>query len=610
MKKRILSFLIVALILFSSLMTACSNNSSTEEDEKNINKEASASTKTVSMYVVTENEVPEKDQRLVNAAFNVITKAKFKTQVVLHFLTYENYYSTIEGIIDANLKYEELRDEHESVLKAAKKAAKASKVATDTEWFDNFYREHPQYADFRETVELTGEDTTAEETVLVTIEGIEGVTLSEIKYPEEKPNQLDIIWIDSYDRYIQYVENDWLYRLDDELTSSSKKLKEYIQPSLLAWAKWAGSGTYGIPNNHSIGSYTYLLLNKELVDKYHYDVNDMNSLMKCENYLADVAKYETDVQPIVGDLPLTGAFYWTYDSEAKKIIPTEFSLLGNTFSTDKTLDPSSTTNSYIGARNVFTLAEYTNQLRAIQKYKDAGYVSEKSEDGKKCALKVVRGGAELKAEFGEDYYMVTLETPRIEEDDVFGSMFAVSAYTKSVSRSMEVITYLNTNSDLRNVLQYGVKGTHYNLNADGTVTRINNNYMMDIRKTGNAFVAYPEEGMTPDIWSYGKIQNSGLKGGLINCFRVTESNLVPPEGSENEPLNVADLETLRTESAEIYKKLQSVSSSEELEAFITEYSTYLSNIIKNNSNMSRTSGIYGVYAGWMVDKGLYVPEEG
>ncbi len=610
MKKRILSFLIAAVILLSALMTGCSNETSVEEAESDINEEASSSTKTVSMYVVTENEVPEKDQKLVNAAFNVITKAKFKTQVVLHFLTYENYYSTVEGLIDANLKYEELRDEHDDALRAAKKAAKASKIATDTEWFDNFYAEHPEYADFRETVALTGDDTTAEETVLVTIEGIEGVTLSEIKYPEEKANQLDIIWIDSYDRYNKYVENGWLSRLDDELTSSSKKLKEYIQPSLFSWAKWAGSGTYGIPNNHAVGSYTYLLLNKELIDKYHYDVSALNSLAKCEDFLADVAKYEPDVQPIVGELPVTGAFYWTYDSEGRKVIADEFSLLGNTFSTEKTLDPTSTTNSFIGAKNVFTLTEYTNQLRAIQKYKDAGYVSETAEEGKKCALKVVKGGAELQAEYGEEYYMVTLETPRIEEDDVFGSMFAVSAYTKSLSRSMEVITYINTNVDLRNVLQYGVKGTHYNLNADGTVTRINNNYMMDIRKTGNAFVAYPEEGMDPDIWSYGKIQNSNLKGGLINCFRVTESNLVPPEGSETEALNVADLETLRAESAEIYKKLQAVNSSEELEAFIAEYSTYLSSIIKNNSNMSKTSGIYGVYAAWMTEKGLYIPEEG
>ncbi len=608
MNKRILSFLLAAVIIVSVLLTGCSSDKTSEEAEQNVNKEASSSTKTISMYVVTENEVSEKDQRLVSAAFNTITKAKFKTQVVIHFLTYENYYPTIEGLIEANLRYQELRDEHASVLKDAQKRAKASGITTDLEWFDKFYAEHPQYADFRETEELTGEDTTAEETVLVTIEGIEGVTLSEIKYPDERANQLDILWIDSYDTYMKYIDNEWLSRLDDELTSSSKKIKEYIQPSLLAWAKWAGSGTYGIPNNHAIGSYTYLLLNRELIDKYHYDVNDMNSLAKCENYLNDIAKYENDVQLIVGDLPVTGTFYWTYDAEGRKILHDEFSLIGNTFSLDKTLDPTSSTNSYIGAKNIFTVLEYTNQLKAIQKYKDAGYISETAADGKKIALQVVKGGAELQAKYRDEYYMVALETPRIEEEDVFGSMFAVSYFTRSLSRSMEVITYLNTNSDLRNVLQYGVKGVHYDLNPDGTLYRLNNDYMMDIRKTGNAFVAYPEEGSDPDVWTYGKVQNSSLRGGLINCFRVTDDDLNPSD-QEKDALNVNDLVTLRNESAEIYRKLQAVNSYEELEAFIAEYSTYLSTIVKNNTNMNKTSGIYGVYSSWLTDKGLYVAEE-
>jgi hypothetical protein len=334
----------------------------------------------------------------------------------------------------------------------------------------------------------------------------------------------------------------------------------------------------------------------------------MNSLAKCENYLNDIAKYENDVQLIVGDLPVTGTFYWTYDAEGRKILHDEFSLIGNTFSLDKTLDPTSSTNSYIGAKNIFTVLEYTNQLKAIQKYKDAGYISETAADGKKIALQVVKGGAELQAKYRDEYYMVALETPRIEEEDVFGSMFAVSYFTRSLSRSMEVITYLNTNSDLRNVLQYGVKGVHYDLNPDGTLYRLNNDYMMDIRKTGNAFVAYPEEGSDPDVWTYGKVQNSSLRGGLINCFRVTDDDLNPSD-QEKDALNVNDLVTLRNESAEIYRKLQAVNSYEELEAFIAEYSTYLSTIVKNNTNMNKTSGIYGVYSSWLTDKGLYVAEE-
>ena len=608
MKKKILSLFLALVMMLSVALVGCSDDSDT--GETSVSEAASESTITLSMYVVTENEVAQYDQDLVTRAFNAITKSKFKTQVVLHFLTYDNYYSTIQSIVDGNAAYEALKDEHDAELKAAKKNAKALGIATDSQWFDDFYEQNPQYADFRETEELTGDDTTAEETVQVTIEGVEGYTITEVKYPEEKAYQLDIVWIDSYDRYMEFIENEWLERLDDELGSASKKLKEYINPTLLSWAKWAGSGTYAIPNNSVLGEYTYLLLNKELMDKYNYDASSLTTLAKCADFLADVAKYESSVQPVYGELPVTNAFYWSYDEDGRKIISDKFNLLGNVVSNDKSLDPSSTTNSFIGAKNIFTLGDYTTQLRAIQSYKDAGYVSETIKDGQTYALRVVKGNADLAAEYGDEYYMNVLECPRIDEDAVFSSMFGVTTFTRSLTRSMEIITYLNTNSELRNVLQYGVENVHYTVNSDGTITRLNNNYMMNIRNTGNVFVAYPEEGMSADAWTYGKQQNLDAKSDVINCFRVSEEQLVQQEGSEDEPLNLTEINTLKTVSEEIEKEYAAIKNSEELEAFISKYSNSNATVIKNQSTMSKTSGIYGLYYNWMLDKNLYIIEEG
>jgi hypothetical protein len=90
-------------------------------------------------------------------------------------------------------------------------------------------------------------------------------------------------------------------------------------------------------------------------------------------------------------------------------------------------------------------------------------------------------------------------------------MFGVCAYTRSESRSMEIVTYMNTNAEFRNILQYGVEGTHYELidNGNGTTTvkPLVNDYKMDIYATGNVFLAHPEPQMSPDIWENGKIQN-------------------------------------------------------------------------------------------------------
>ncbi len=615
MNKRLISLILSAAMLVGVLLTGCSQE---EPDDPNAPTKqlASASAKTVSMYVVTENDVSEETAAKVTDAFNQITKAKFKTRVVLHFYTYDNYYTAIEKVIADNAAREAMKEEHLKALKAAKAEAKAEDIPTDSEWFDQFYIKHPEYAEFRETQELTGEDTTAEETETMAISGTENFFITSVKYPEEKVGQLDIIWIDSYDRYMDYIGRDWLSRLDDELTASSKKLKEYISPELLAWAKWAGSGTYAIPNNCVVGEYTYMLLNKKYVDKYNYDPATMSNLASTDtaSYLADIAKYEPSLIPIVGDLPVTNTIYWNYNEETRAVDTDKFCILGEYYSSARTIDPSVTTNMPISARNLFGVSYYTDQLMNIQRYKDAGYIRTDVPVDTECALKVVKGGKELESKYSDEYYINVLEYPRISEANVFNSMFAVSSFTNSLSRSMEIVTYLNTNADLRNVLQYGVEGVHYKVKADGTVERLNHDYMMNILNTGNVFIAHPEENADPNIWEYGKLQNLEIKSELLNCFRVPEKYLVPPEGDvkEDDKVQLLDLDQLKTildASKEVEEKLKNVKDAAELEALISSTAGMLTNAIRTQSRSTEERGLYYIYYNWMQDTQLYVPSE-
>ncbi len=609
MNKKILSLMLVLVMLLTTLLTSCTFGSSTL-DTTTVVDVASESTITLSMYVVSENKISEETAKQVNNAFNRITKSTFKTQVVLHFLTYDEYYSTIENMIEENAKHTELGEKAEKEFKKAKKAAKADGVATDKAWEDSWYAEHPDYIEFRETEELTGDDTTAEETVMVTVEGAENYAIAELKYPEEKAYQLDIIWIDSYDRYKQYIENDWLSRLDDELSGSSKKLKEYISPTVFQWVKWSSQGTYAIPNNSAVGEYTYLLLNKKYMDKYNYTAENIPDIYSdtsmFASYVSDIAKYEKNAIPVLGELPLTNVLYWSLNQETRSIDYSKFSIIGDAFLSGRSMDPTVSTNTPIAARNLFAVETYVKQLRAIQSYKDAGYVYSNA-NGKDCAAMVVKGGAELQAVYGDEYYMNILEYPRLEEDDLFSSMFGVTTFTKSLTRSMEIVTYLNTDHELRDVLQYGVEGVHYELDQSGVVKRLNNDYMMNIRNTGNEFVASPEEGMVPDIWSYGKKQNLDMKSGLLNCFRLDEKYFT--EGSDI-VLDMTQINQIIEASADIEKKLAAVKNSTELEALISEATSAASAAVRDQISTRKENSLYAIYYTiWMNDVGLYIPIE-
>jgi hypothetical protein len=607
----------------SVILTGCSGGAETGNTEE-VTDKASSATVTLKMYMVSEKPVSEETAKLINAEFNKITKSKFKTQVNISFCTYDTYYQTVEKVLKANQEYADLKEEARKHLTSAKNAAKKQGITIDDAWLDAYYAANPKYAEFRE-VEVSEETVvTEEETVMEQIEGADGAAISVLKYPDERENQIDIFWFGGYDRYLEYIGNDWLAYLDDNI---SAKLKEYINPDFLTWSSHVGGGmTYAIPNNNPVGEYTYLLLNKELVDHYSYNPATMGSLAACKNFLEDVKTYNPECAPIVGELPVVNMHYWSYDLNTNRINPNKFSLLASS-SANRDLDITKTDNSLMNMTSIFSNTDYYQQLRTIYEYKDNGYVVANPGADQKVALKVVKGGAELAAQYADEYYMNVLEYPRLTEDDICSSMFGVSNYCLNVDRAMEIITCLNTNAELKNVLQYGCEDVHYSVNEDGTVKRLNDNYVMDNKKTGNMFISYLEEGTNPDIWKYAKSQNYEALANLSLSFGIFDSiniNMDGPAEGEGETgdSDSADEEETDTRmaaylipeleklSAEFEAALKAVNTLEEFDAFWNAQKSKLMNhtAVKTHANGSNDTSIYAYYSTWMYECGFATAE--
>ena len=561
----------------------------------------SGSAITLTMYIPCEKPVAEEDRLLVEEAINKITKSKFKTQINLYLPTVDEYYETIEGIMQARAYEQEQEELAKSELKKAIRAAKAEGVDSEVA-ISKFYDEHPEWVKYQETTADPDAEETAPETRL------NELGMPEIKYPDERENQLDIIWLSGYDKLIEYIEADQLQRLDEELSSSSKKLKQYIYTGALDAVKTAGSGKYAIHNNTVIGEYTYLLLNKSLVDKYKYSPSDLTSVVKCADFLADVSKYEPDVLPVVGELPVTLTKYWSIDPDTLEVDHDKFNVIGHGISDMATLGSMFNFTGLFGTNaELANTSDYAKQLIAIRTYKDLGYITEDTSTTKEYAMRVVKGGGELVEVYGDDFYMNVIESPRAGYEDIFGNMLGVSTYTRSLKRSMEIITYLNTNSDLRNILQYGVEDVHYELDEDGLLHRLNDRYMMDINKTGNVFMAYPEEGMPKNVWDYGKSQNTDAKTLMTLGLRFKEDDFTSSD-DENalEKLRSA-IRAVNEYSAEIEQKLMNAQSVEELEAVMRDVASKFGtdpNIkaITNSSAQNPTPS--SVYYDWLKSNGF------
>ena len=487
MKKRLFCLFLCLVTVLSLVLTSCS--SKTDDDaESDIKDAASATAISLSMWVVSDEKIPEDRIAKVTEAINAITKSKFKTQLVINYLTKAEYETVLADTIS---KYAESRKNQATV---ETETTKKDEVVTD------------------ET--MTNE-----------------LGMSVIKYPELLQNQVDIIYIAGEEMYLEFINKEWLAELDTELSSSSKKIREYVSATLLSAAKYNGT-TYAIPNNRTIGQYNYMLLNKALMDKYAQDgyiSTDMIDGLYNENlypFLNLISMWEPGVIPIDAsyeDCLNLLAHYWNINSEDYSIDAlNQFSLFGYRY-TD--IDSLSRGSVILGYESLFANPEFVEDYLQLNTFRFKDYLRKESDETRtEAAVKFVTGDSTVLEKGiytdadGKEYYPIVVGYPTATSSDIYGNMFGVCKYTKSVDRSMQIITYLNTNPDFRNLLQYGVEGVDYKLseNADKTVSveYMKTGYKMDLYTTGNTFIAYhPEKGISSDVWDSAKAQN---RSSLVN----------------------------------------------------------------------------------------------
>ncbi len=471
-----LTTLLLAMMMVLGSFAGCSSEATEEDVEATADtEEAARISMTLSLWLPTSKNTTEEAIELAEAQINRLTQAKYDTAIELKAIPEDEYQATIDGELDriaaALIAEEEAAEQKRKELKELKAQGIEVEETEETE---------------------EGETEPVEEETIVNELGI-----SVIKYPEVGENQLDIFLVQGYDNYLRYIENEQIQQLDGELSGNSKILKTYIYPTYLTLANV--SGTYAIPNNHPVGEYKYLLVNKELVEQYDYNPDDLNTLLKCGDFIKDIGYQQLDgVVPLLGEVEAANMVFWGED-------PSEWSLLSsqitNTMSYNAKCLPKST----------FSQNAYINTIGLMKELGELGYIGDGTVDeGEKFAVGVVAGDGSIAEQYSDEYYVSIYSKPMMTEEDAYGSMFAVSSYSKSLSRSMEIITYLNTSSDIRTILQYGAQGVHWDYDDEETqetISILSDDYQMELVNTGNVYMTYPGEGVSMEYWDYGKQQN-------------------------------------------------------------------------------------------------------
>ncbi len=478
MNKKLTSLLLAALLTAGSLV-GCSTSADEEEVATADTEESVRVSMTLTLALPTKSGTTDEAVQKVEDAINKLTEAKYDTAIDLILVPEDEYQAyiddTLSSISTKILEEEEAAESRRKEIKALKaQGVDVSDMETEAE-----------DGETTETVE------TEEETIINEL----GISIKQ--YPEVEDTQFDIFLVQGYDNYNSYIENEYIQQLDSELSGTSKILKTYIYPTYLELANI--SGTYAIPNNHPVGEYQYLLVNKELVDQYDYDPDELTSFLKCTDFIEDIGNQHLDgVIPLLGEVEPANMVYWGTDQSEWSILASQIT---NTMSYKLKLSP----------KNVFAINVYVNTIGAMKKLNELGYVGDGTvEEGEKFAVGVISGDGTVAEQYEDEYYTYIYSKPMMTEEDAYGNMFAVSTYSKSLERSMEIITYINTSTDIRTILQYGVEGENWEYEDEetkDTIRILNNDYQMDLLTTGNVYMTYPGEGISMDYWDYGKQQN-------------------------------------------------------------------------------------------------------
>ncbi len=249
--------------------------------------------------------------------------------------------------------------------------------------------------------------------------------------------------------YLQNVQKGVFLELDGLLEKQGKQMYEQIDGRFWEAAR-VGGKIYGVPSEKEIGNYPMWVFTKEYVDKYDIPYEEIHSLEDLEPWLKLIKEKEPDIVPM----------YLTKDYTA----PTYM---------DKIQDPVGIEydDDTLTVKNVFETEKMKSVLKTMRKYYLAGYINKDApvaSDDKAIRRFVTKGDGQPYADltWGKDLgYEVAVSQImdiKITNASARGAMTAVNKNSEHPGKAVELLNLINTDAYLRNLLNYGIEGVHWN----------------------------------------------------------------------------------------------------------------------------------------------------
>ncbi|WP_239613474.1 ABC transporter substrate-binding protein [Cohnella mopanensis] len=337
--------------------------------------------------------------------------------------------------------------------------------------------------------------------------------------------QVDLTFAPNWSDFANNVAKGAFLPLDELLAQYGQGITQTLDPRFFEGGKVNGK-IYAIPTNKEIGESHTIMLRKDMVDKYGFDVSTINTLEDLEPWLANIKEKEPGFAPIW--LSGSGSDTLSYFDKTRKSIEENFryELVAGAPAVivlDTKMDKM-VISSMENDAAIYRWKLYSDWFKKGYINKDAATTKTSTEDALKAGKTWMKFGSDKPDSDKEDSSATGIQLVKLKGNDpemstasISNSMMAIGRTSVDPERTMMLLNLLHTDKHLVNLFDFGVEDRQYvKLEGqdnfiklpDGVATRADTGWAPGIEwMFGNQTLTYLWEGESADKWEKFKEYN-------------------------------------------------------------------------------------------------------
>jgi len=349
--------------------------------------------------------------------------------------------------------------------------------------------------------------------------------------------KFDIIFTAQWKQYSTNVAKEAFFPLnDDDLKDHGNLLEKYGQGIIesLDPAFLKGSGidgkNYGVPTNKELAAQGGVVFRSDIAEELGIDMTKVKSIQDLDAVLKTVKEKKPDMTPLYfkqGE-NFNSQYFSEWDTLGDAAIPGVIMKDGTETTVQSVLEYDRYKETITLTRDFmkkgYINADAATTTLSTQDAMKTGNVFMTTQSLKPGKADEMANSIGLTGKLGQQ----PVTEPTISTSDTGGSMLAISSTSDDPARAMMVINLLHTDKEINNLLNFGIKGTHYDVVSGDIIKATDKSADYSPAATwmlGNQFLNPVWETEAPDKWEQFKAFNTSAKASPALGFTFNSESL-------------------------------------------------------------------------------------